>query len=87
MVLSLPIGQCRALIEHMGLPYPLWSDSDWKVFDDYGTGHVLFAPKQAWMVIDADGILRWTWRSGEAGKSRQVPMPLDVLEEARSALR
>jgi peroxiredoxin len=86
VVLSLTTDQCRAIIDNMSLSYPLYSDPDWKIFDDYCTGAVLFAPKQAWMGIDADGVVRWTWRAGENGKSRRVPMPLEVLDEVRGAL-
>jgi hypothetical protein len=38
------------------------------------------------MGIDADGVVRWTWRAGENGKSRRVPMPLEVLDEVRGVL-
>lgn len=85
-MLSLTTDQCLAIIENMSLTYPLYSDPDWKIFDDYSTGHVLFAPKQTWTVVDADGVVRWTWRAGEQGKGRRVPMPLEVLEQARSVL-
>ena len=86
MVLSLRTEQCQALIDSMSLTYPLYADPDWKIFDDYCTGAVLFAPKQAWMAIDSDGIIRWTWRAGELGKGRRVPMPLEVLHDVRSVL-
>ena len=85
-MLSLTTDQCRAIIDDMPLRYPLYSDPDWTIFDDYSTGHVLFAPKQTWTVIDADSVVRWTWRAGDPGKGRRVPMPLEVLEAARSVL-
>jgi len=74
------------VIEHLGLPYALFADPTWKVFEDYGTGHVLFAPKQTWVAIDGEGILRWIWRSGERSRSGGVPMPREVLEDVRPVL-
>jgi peroxiredoxin len=65
-----------------GLHYPLHSDPGWDLYRAFGTGHVLFAPRQAWVIIDAEGIVRWTWRLSEAGGSR-VPLPSEVLEIAR----
>lgn len=87
VVFSLTEEQGRAVVESMKLPYPLYMDPDWKVFEDYGTGHVLFGPKQAWVGIDGNGIIRYLWRSGENGKTGRVPMPLEALEQFERALR
>ena len=50
------------------------------MFEDYGTSHTLFAPKQAWVAIDANGIVRWIWRAGERSGYGTVPMPRQVLD-------
>ena len=84
--MSLPLEQSRFITESMKLPYPLYSDPDWNVFETYGTGHVLFGPKQAWFGIDRDGTVRYVWRSGENGKTGRVPLPLEVLEQFKRAL-
>ena len=55
MILPLPLEQCRAVVESLGLPYPLYANPDWSVFETYGTGHVLYAPKQTWFGVDAGG--------------------------------
>jgi hypothetical protein len=34
------------------------------------------------MILDADGIVRWTWRSGQRGSRTTVPMPREVLAVA-----
>jgi peroxiredoxin len=81
-VLSTTEAQTAGVVEHLDLNYPLYSDESWKIFHDYGTGHVLSAPRQAWMIVDADGIVRWTWRSGQRGARGGVPMPRDVLAVA-----
>ena len=70
------------IAELQGLSYPLHSDPSWNVYRAYDTGHVLLAPRQAWAIVDADGILRWVWRLGEAGGST-VAMPSEVLAVAR----
>jgi peroxiredoxin len=87
VVFSLPLDQSRAIVEGMKLPYPLYSDPDWTVFETYGTGHILFGPKQAWFGIDGDGTIRYTWRSGQNGKTGRVPLPLEALAEFERALK
>lgn len=73
--------QSDATIEHLGLNYPLYSDPTWEIYRAYGTGHVLMATKQAWAIVDGDGVIRWIWRSGQEG-STGVPMPMEVLAVA-----
>lgn len=34
------------------------------------------------MIIGADGVIRWTWRSGQRSAQRTVPMPREVLAVA-----
>ena len=82
MVLSTTEAQTAAIVESLGLNYPIFSDETWDVFRAYGTGHVLSAPRQAWMIIDAEGVVRWTWRSGQRGSGMGVPMPREVLAVA-----
>ena len=50
------------------------------MFETYGTGHVLYAPKQTWVGVDAGGIVRWDWRIGDDGGLRRVPLALEALE-------
>ena len=85
-VFSLPHEQSRAIVEMMKLPYLIYSDPDWTVFETYGTGHLLFGPKQAWFGIDRDGVVRYAWRSGQNGKTSRVPLPMEVLESFSRAL-
>lgn len=72
--------QSDATIQHLGLNYPLYSDPSWDIYRAYGTGHVLMATKQAWAIVDGEGVIRWIWRSGQDGGERVgVPMPMEVL--------
>jgi peroxiredoxin len=80
VVLSTTEAQTAAVVEQLGLNYPIYSDESWGIFRAFGTGHVLAAPRQAWVVIDGDGIVRWTWRSGQRDAGPAVPMPRHVLE-------
>ena len=84
VILSTTEAQTSGVVEHLGLNYPLYSDESWDAFHAYGTGHVLSAPRQAWVIVDGDGIVRWTWRSGQrgGGVNRSVPMPREVLAVA-----
>ena len=69
--------------EGQGLSYPLHSDPTWDLFRAYGTGHVLMAPRQAWAIIDGEGIVRWVWRLADSGESHRVVLPSEVLGIAR----
>ena len=87
VILPLPVDQCRAVVESLGLNYPLYSNPDWSVFHDYGTGHVLYAPKQTWVGVDGSGVVRYVWRIGDEGGLRRVPVALEVLEAFEATLR
>jgi peroxiredoxin Q/BCP len=87
MVFSTSEAQTAGIAERLGLDYPLYTDPAWDVFGAYGTGHMLGAPKQAWVVLDADGVVRWTWRTGQGGSQiGPMPMPMEVLATARRVL-
>jgi hypothetical protein len=87
VIMPLPIEQCRAVVESRELPYPLYANPDWSVYEAFETGHVLHAPKQCWVGVDPGGDVRYLWRSGSDDDGRtRVPMPLDVLEAFTAAL-
>ena len=69
--------------EAQGLAYPLHSDSTWDLYRAFGTGHVLLAPRQAWAIIDGQGIVRWLWRLGDTAGYHRVLLPSEVLAVAR----
>jgi hypothetical protein len=50
------------------------------VFETYGTGNVLYAPKQTWVGVDPAGTVRWVWRIGDDGGLRRVPLALEALQ-------
>lgn len=83
VVFSTGTDDTSAIATEAGLRYPLWSDPTWELFRAYGTGHVLYAPRQAWAVIDAGGVLRWAWRLSEAADGAVLPLPSAVLAVAR----
>jgi peroxiredoxin len=68
--------------ETQGLTYPLYSNPTWDLYRACGTGHVLLAPRQGWVIVDGEGIVQWIWRLGETG-SRRVMLPSEVLAVAR----
>ena len=83
VVFSIETAETAAIAADAGLRYPLWSDPSWDLFRAYGTGHGLYAPRQAWAVVDPDGVLRWTWRLSEAADGETLPLPSSVLAIAR----
>jgi hypothetical protein len=86
VILPLPLEQCHAVVESLRLNYPLYANPNWSVFDDYGSGHVLYAPKQSWIGIDEAGVVQYVWRLGDDGELRRVPLPLEALEAFEAAL-
>jgi peroxiredoxin len=87
MVFSTSPEQAVGIIDRLGLDYPLYTDASWDIYGAYGTGHTLGAPKQAWVVLDAEGTVRWTWRTGQEGSDiGPMPLPLEVLAVARQVL-
>ena len=86
VILPLPLEQCQAVIDSLELNYPLYANPDWSVFEAYGTGHVLYAPKQCWVGVDADGTVRYVWRIGDEGALRRVPLALEALDAFEASL-
>ena len=81
VILPLPLAQCQEIVESLGLNYPLYSDPQWRVFDAYGTGHILYAPKQSWVGVDSAGTVRYMWRQGADQAIQPVPLALEALDE------
>ena len=81
VILPLPLAQCQEVVESLGLNYALYSDPDWRVFEAYGTGHILYAPKQSWVGVDPDGTIRYLWQHDADHALQRVPLPLEVLDE------
>lgn len=81
VILPLPLAQCHEIVESLGLNYPLYSDPQWRVFEAYGTGHILYAPKQSWVGVDSEGTVRYVWRQGADQGIQRVPLALDALDE------
>lgn len=80
VILPLPIEQCHAVVESLGLTYPLYADPTWSVFEQYTTGHILYAPKQSWVSVDAGGTVSYVWRQGGDGGIGRVPLGPEVLD-------
>jgi hypothetical protein len=69
--------------ETCGISYLLHPDATWDLYRAFGAGHVLLAPRQAWAIVDSDGIVRWLWRMSAATGGHRVPLPSEVLAVAR----
>ena len=72
------------MVESRNLSYPVYANPDWSVFDDYGTGSILFGPRQCWFGVGPDGVVRYVWRHGPG--TATVPMPLEALAAFEAAL-
>ncbi len=47
--------------EVLRAPYPILSDPEWSVFERYGMGSAMGVPLPGTFVIDAAGVVRWSW--------------------------
>lgn len=48
----------RAFAEDRGIEFPLLSDFDKQVIEDYGVKHAAGFPERAYFIIDRDGVIR-----------------------------
>ena len=47
--------------EVLRAPFPILSDPEWSVFYRYGMGSAFGVPLPGVFVIDAAGVVRWSW--------------------------
>lgn len=59
MITSTDEQQSKKVVEDLGLPFPLLSDSSCKTFRKYQTGQALGAPLPAQFLLDRQGVLRF----------------------------
>jgi peroxiredoxin len=62
--------------EHMGLEFPLLSDFDGKVSDDYGVligeqGYLKGRSRRSVFVVDREGIIRYAWISYDESQTEE----------------
>ncbi len=61
VVSSTDLEMTSFVAETLRAPYPVLSDPEWGVFHRYGTGSAMGVPLPASFVIDAAGVIRWSW--------------------------
>ena len=61
VVSSTDLEMTSFVAEVLRAPYPVLSDPDWSVFHKYGTGSAMGVPLPGSFVIDAAGLIRWSW--------------------------
>ena len=87
VVVTSPAPLAKQMVEVIGLPYPLWSDPDYRLFAEFQTGYVAGPPMPAWVVGDADGTIRYVWRVGSTtGGLASYEEADDILAEIRKML-
>jgi peroxiredoxin len=60
-VSSTDLEMTSFVAETLRAPYPVLSDPSWSVFQRYGMGSAMGVPLPGSFVIDAAGIIRWSW--------------------------
>ncbi len=61
VVSSTDLDMTSYVAEVLRAPYPILSDPEWGVFYRYGVGSLMGVPLPGTFVIDAQGIIRWSW--------------------------
>lgn len=61
VVSSTDLDMTSYVAEVLRAPYPILSDPEWGVFYRYGVGSAMGVPLPGTFVIDAQGIIRWSW--------------------------
>lgn len=61
LVSSTDLEMTSFVVETLRAPYPILSDPEWSVFYRYGMGSAVGAPLPGVFIIDAQGIIRWSW--------------------------
>jgi peroxiredoxin len=84
-----PVATNAAFARAAGLEFPILSDPDLRMIDAYGLRHVAAHDGKdialsATVLIDADGIVRWTTVTRNV---RVRPAPEDVLAEVDAQVR
>ena len=82
------LAQAKDVVEALDLPYPIYADEDRALFSAYETRFAAGAPIPAWVVGDADGVVRFLWRGTDGtawGEYPEGPEILAVLREMQSA--
>ena len=74
----------RAWAEERGIEFPLLSDFQREVVEDYGVKHEAGFPERAYFVIDEEGVVRAKKIEASPGDRPEVE---DVLEDLEKALR
>jgi peroxiredoxin len=84
VVAATNVDEARGMVEGWSLPYPLYANPDFSLFEAYDVGY-LGPPLHGWIVIDADGIVQYVYRTIDHADQLAVPTPLELLERAKSA--
>lgn len=61
VVSSTELEMTSYVAEVLRAPYPVISDAGWSVFYHYGMGSGFGVPLPGTFIIDAEGIIRWSW--------------------------
>lgn len=64
MVNTTRVEMTKVIVQEQGFPFPVLSDADWKVFQQYGIGAALGAPMPAQFLLDKRGAIQFKFISG-----------------------
>jgi peroxiredoxin len=74
----------QEVVKQLELPYPIYADEHRQLFAAYETRFSSGAPLPAWVVVDADGVIRYIWRATEGGLLDHYPESAEILSELRA---
>lgn len=78
VVSSTELEMTSYVAEVMRAGFPILSDASWSVFKRYGMGSVMGVPLPGTFIIDAEGVIRWSW-AAPFSVSFSPPAPQQLL--------
>lgn len=75
------------MVEVLGVPYPLYSDPTYGIWESFGVGFIGGPPMPAWIIVDGDGVVRYFWNSSETQEATpHYPEGREILDEIKKCL-
>jgi peroxiredoxin len=77
------LDEASEMVREWQLPYPLYVDPGCELFDAFDCGY-MGPPLHGWIVLDAEGIVRYVFRTQE---TLELPLPMPSMDELLGVAR
>jgi peroxiredoxin len=77
VVVPTTVNEARHLVQAWALPFPLYADPECGLFDAFDCGY-LGPPLHGWIVLDADTVIRYVFRTIQ---TLELPLPMPSISD------